>query len=229
MKFAIVLCMLLFTLPTVAGTFRDDFEDGNFEGWEQYNFTPGMQCGEWSVVDGVLHYKGSAARTICHLTMGNDDWTDYTISCNARMLQNFGASARIMLAIHMAEAPSTDHIYYVLGPINGVNSVGIGTFVNGGGANENWALFDMEMGRWYELRAEVVDTKHRFLIDGELVVEHDIDIYRSGRIGIGCVGAEVEFDNVVITGDGIPDNGSVVSSIDSEGMLAATWGELRAQ
>ncbi len=30
----ILLCVLLITLPALAGTFRDDFEDGDWVGWE---------------------------------------------------------------------------------------------------------------------------------------------------------------------------------------------------
>jgi hypothetical protein len=220
----ILAALLLISATAWAGTFSDNFDDGNYNGWDQHNFTPGLQCGEWSVKEGVLNYKGSAERTICHLILGDDNWTDYTIDCDARMIRNFRDSTRIMIAIHMAKEPSNDHVYYVLGPINGVNSVGVGTFVNGGGANENWALFDMEMGRWYELTAEVIGTKHRFLIDGELVVEHDIANFISGKLGIGCTGAEVEFDNIVITGPDVPD---LTYSVQPERKLAATWGHIR--
>ena len=223
MKTTAALCMLLAAMPALAGTFRDDFSDGNINGWTPYNATPGLQCGEWTVRDGVLHYRGSAERTICFLTMGDASWTDYTISCRARMIENLrpGNFARIIFAAHMAEQPGFNCIYYVFGPTPVGDAIGIGT----PDGDENWKMLDIEMFRWYELEAEIVGTNQRFFVDGQLMVEHQIQTYQSGRLGIGCVGAEIEYDDVVITGTDVPDLNMAVST----GKLATTWGTIRSQ
>ncbi|MBD3182322.1 DUF1080 domain-containing protein [Candidatus Poribacteria bacterium] len=226
MKFTFILFFILFVTPVWSGLLIDDFNDGDFNGWSPHNCTPGMQCGEWSVNNGVLHYMGSAQRTICYLTIGEDNWTDYTVTCKARMLQELrpGSFSRIMLGIHMQSEPGTNHIYYVFGPSLGAVTVGIGV-LNGGG-NENWAFADIEMGRWYELKAEVVGTDYLFYIDDELVVSHKINMLPSGKIGLGCCGAEIEFDDVIIMGDNIPDLDSNLS-VDSDKILSSLWSKIK--
>ena len=56
----LIVFALLIVMPVYAVTFRDDFEDGDFEGWKAV-------LGEWEVNDGVL------------ITKNNADFTDIAI------------------------------------------------------------------------------------------------------------------------------------------------------
>lgn len=224
-NFAILVSIFLISLSVFAETIKDDFNDGDFEGWTSYNCTPGIDCGQWSVNDGVLHYKAPIARSVCYLTMGDDNWTDYTISCEARMLDGFWNFSRIMFAARMVKTPGVGHVYYVFGPTPFGDSVGIGIW----GGDENFADLKMEMGKWYKLRAEVEGSDHRLFIDDELVVSNHIQSLKSGRLGIGCCGAEVEFDNITITRPDIDDQGSENFAIEPRMKMTISWGNIKSE
>ena len=38
MKVTLILCVFLIAIPVWAGTFRDNFDDGNYDGWTVYNY-----------------------------------------------------------------------------------------------------------------------------------------------------------------------------------------------
>lgn len=49
---SLLMVALMFSLTAQAGTFKDNFNDGNFDGWETTDF-----CGsvpEWKVENGIL-------------------------------------------------------------------------------------------------------------------------------------------------------------------------------
>ena len=50
------LCMALISISSWAGTFRDDFEDGNWQGWKVFgaSLLDEVEEDRFSVVDGVL-------------------------------------------------------------------------------------------------------------------------------------------------------------------------------
>ncbi len=87
----IIVALSLFILCTSAeaGTFRDDFEDGNWEGWTA------VAAGAWnknvnnrvSVVDGVLrldHVNSLGHHLGCHI---QEDWREYSFSADMRLVK----------------------------------------------------------------------------------------------------------------------------------------------
>lgn len=222
-NFVLLLSIFLIPLSVWGGIIEDDFDDGDFNGWVPYNCTPEVNCGEWTIKSGVLHYKGPNARSVCYLTMGEDSWKDYTISCKARMLEGFWRFSRIMIATRMVPAPGTNHVYYIFGPTPFGDLADVGVF-NG---DENWKDFEMEMGQWYKLRAEAMGPDHKFYIDDELVVSNHIPGLTAGRLGIGCCGAEIELDDVVITGADIKDKGSKNSAVAPKMKMTILWGKIK--
>ncbi|MDP7280604.1 MAG: Ig-like domain-containing protein, partial [Candidatus Poribacteria bacterium] len=68
--------------------------------------------------------------------------------------------------------------------------------------------FVVEVGTWYDLEASIEENRIEFHINGQLVgVVADQDILTSGRVGLVVSNARVQFDDVEITGDGIPHGG----------------------
>ena len=85
MKIAIILCILLTSMLAWAGTFRDDFEDGNFEGWMEV-FAKNPEKSVWSVRDGILigrRISGWGA----DLVIGDKTWRNYTIECDMKITE----------------------------------------------------------------------------------------------------------------------------------------------
>ena len=95
MKLTIVaLCLFLVSIPSWAGTFRDDFEDGNWQGWEPFRgrrYQNSIDVERFSVVDGVFRIDGIVGSTdfsgheigVCLLR----HWEDYSFSADVRIVE----------------------------------------------------------------------------------------------------------------------------------------------
>ena len=85
------------------------------------------------------------------------------------------------------------------------------------------------LNKWYYLKMEVDGSKLSVSIDGKLIADVDWSNLKIlpdiGKVGLGAGGAEVHFDNFVITGDEVPDSGMPV---EPAGKLATRWGKLKA-
>ena len=199
-----------------------------FDKWILHNCTPTVKSGEWTLNGDILHYKGSSARAISYMSFGYSRWTDYTINCKGRMLQALGQRfSRIIFGIHIEETSGINHIYNVFGPTPWGNSAGIGLFMNDKGTTENWKMMEMDMRRWYDFRVEVSGNQQKLFIDGDMVVDNHLPNRLSGRLGIGCVSAEVEFADALITVPCLPDsilNGQEITFLDDFG---TSWGKIR--
>ena len=82
-----IVFAFVFVVSTWAGTFRDDFQDGDLEGWQQ--FWP-VGADVWEVVNGEL----ACSRLTDHsaeIVTGEISWTDYTIECDIKLLEDHGA------------------------------------------------------------------------------------------------------------------------------------------
>ena len=71
------LLIVLMATPCInAGTFRDDFEDGDLEGWKQLA-PPGPIL--WKIVDGELEVS-KLGNTSTGLITGEATWADYRLN-----------------------------------------------------------------------------------------------------------------------------------------------------
>ena len=80
--------------------------------------------------------------------------------------------------------------------------------------NDNWhnhyvkrEQFPVEEGRWYNLRMTLAKDHIEAYLDNKLIAEWDDKSLASGKVGLRGYNMEARFDNVVITGDDIPDVG----------------------
>ena len=80
------------------------------------------------------------------------------------------------------------------------------------------------MNRWYHLKGIAHEDNFELYIDGELMASMSDSRFPTGRVGLQANGCLANFDNVIITGDDVPDNTAAVSA---SGKLATTWGQLR--
>jgi len=64
-----------------------------------------------------------------------------------------------------------------------------------------------QANKWYRLMINTAGKKISFFIDDELQFETEDSLHPSGGVGLYAYNAIVEFDNVVITGDEIPEAG----------------------
>jgi len=80
-----------------------------------------------------------------------------------------------------------------------------------------------QLGEWYRLRIDVAGNEISYYIDDKLQHQVNDNLHTSGGVSLYAYHAIVEFDNVVITGDEIPDN----LSIQSQSKVTTSWGELK--
>ena len=87
------------------------------------------------------------------------------------------------------------------------------------------AKIDAKKGQWYTFKVEVNGNKHKVFVDGNLLIEHEEDTFKEGKIAFGSwsSGAEItHFDDVKITGKGI-----VASVTRLPEMLTTTWSRIK--
>lgn len=219
----VILSLCLLITSAQAGTFRDDFDDGNFDGWEILNF-PCTGQSKWEVKDGVLWCE---VRSICSaaLVFGDNEWRNYSIECDARMLERFpnnmntiGLDLRVMV-------PNNGSVVWLYAS-------------PGTAAIETWQslqlmkksvvkAFDLQLNKWYRLKGVVNEDNFEFYIDGVLMAFLSESRFPTGHVGLDIQTCAAEFDNVVIIGDDVPDNSQ--ASVSNQGKLASLWGQMRSQ
>ena len=84
MKAIATFFVMLITLPAWAGTYVDNFDDGNFDGWEVMDIK--NQGVKWTVENGVLICNRSSAWD-SFLRFGEEEWRNCSIECDARLVQ----------------------------------------------------------------------------------------------------------------------------------------------
>jgi len=101
---------------------------------------------------------------------------------------------------------------------------------NGGAWNTAWEfkLASHPLGEWHRLEITTIGNEISFYIDDELHYQRTDDLHPSGGVFLFAYDSITEFDNVVITGDDIPDAGpSGGHAVQPEAKLATTWGRLK--
>lgn len=83
MKLTVIVSLVfLMAMSALAGTLRDDFSDGDIEGWE---VIPLASQADWSVKDGKL--IGIRNDLTSDLVIGELDWSNYSIEAKIKLIQ----------------------------------------------------------------------------------------------------------------------------------------------
>jgi hypothetical protein len=224
----VLVFALVFVASAWAGTFKDDFQDGDLEGWEQF-WPKGAML--WEVIDGEL----ACSRVTDHsaeIITGDVSWTDYTIECDVKLVEDHGAGDFALIV----RVSSGNAGYGFL----------VGDWVGESAAyTQKWPdlsmkviqpLEPLELGVWHHLKLEVEDNEFTYWINDEMAIEYDDDLYRSGKLGFGVANYTVRCDNVVITGPDVPNivpdtwpNEDVGPgrSVKPGGRLITTWASIK--
>jgi hypothetical protein len=216
----IVLALCFFVISVQAGTFRDDFEDGNLDGWE---IKQGAAGAEWKVEDGVL--KSRCQDTWSELLFGEQEWHNYSLEYDAKMLEASNPLHAMCAVLRVNwEGFMERAVLSGVSTWQGKNAW-IQVWFNDVNLMETKKGFDFQLNQWYHFKHIVNENNFELYIDGKLLASLSDSHISTGRLGLeiffGCV---VYFDNVIITGDDVPDN---PQSIDYHGKLATAWGQIK--
>jgi hypothetical protein len=89
MRLIIILSLLMLSVSAWAGTFKDDFEDGNWDGWGVVTWDGWNSNVEdrVSIVDGVLRMDGMNKPEQALSLHIIEDWRDYSLSADMRTVE----------------------------------------------------------------------------------------------------------------------------------------------
>lgn len=220
--------LFLLTFSTLAGTFVETFDDGDLGEWQEM-LLMGAKPGSWEIIDGELHAISRAGFTRL-LTIGTDEtWQDYVIEVDVKPLEKHGLG-------NIAIAARVEENWAVVSTIGDlplpiplpIRSCFVGNFdrkVFNILSSEAGPLLKLE--NWSTLKFRVNRNTFTFWLNGKQVLEttNQVAHLRTGGAGFGLANYTARFDNITITGDGIPDKGGLL--VNPQAKLATTWGSLK--
>ena len=221
MKAIIVFCMFLITLPVLAGTYRDDFEN-------EQDFINDCQNGVWIEDTNLFTWENGYVKTESlggvAISFGDLNWKDYTVECKIRPIQveSFG----INLVIRRTCTFCTPCYSLTLTGKEANIYVDVFTYLTG-------CPFELEVGKWYTLKAVAQGSKIEFYVDGKLLVKTEDSKYPAGWVGFGSFASAI-FDDFVMTGPEVKDGGhwdpkthDQLTAVKPQNNLAVTWGQIK--
>ena len=241
----IVVVLSLLPFSVLAGTFLETFNNGDMEGWQelvQLNNAPGS----WEIINDELHAV-SHETFIRLLTTGDDAWENYTLEFDVKPLKKHGIGV-IAIAARIKE---TWVVYCSIEDrIKVVDGEALpGSRVNCVAGNLHDVIFIslhskphalLRLNKWSNLKLTVHQNTTAFSINGKQIIEptkipnfkgalhpdfNEFPDFLMGGVGFGLANYTARFDNITVTGDGIPNSGGF--AVTSGGKLATTWGTLK--
>ena len=82
----VILSLCLLVISAQAGTYKNDFTDGNLDGWKIEDY--GVPKVEWKVDNGILACNRPHDWNT-ELYFGEKEWKNYSIECDVKMLEIF--------------------------------------------------------------------------------------------------------------------------------------------
>jgi hypothetical protein len=181
--------------------------------------------GDWTVDKGVILTTNKQNAAAQRALVGDEKWTDYTIEAKVRIDQ--GNWAGIVFRA------KSDFEYYIA-YLNIPNQKSeLWRHLPGGhdqrvAINSNFAFqggVGLKNGEWISAKIVVEGDKFSYSLNGKAQWDATDANYKNGRIGVWTWQSAASFDDLTITGKGIP----VALSVEPIGKLATTWAGLRVR
>ena len=225
--FIVCLAVLLVTalsLPTVHA-FMDNFEGEELG--EEWVKGPMGEDVAWIVGDGELVFTGEGGPS--RMMMGEAGWSDYTVECDIMFesLAEYPGGIRTYIdpnsgghyAVWFYPDSRTMRLFSGIDWTIGGGIVELGAF---SGISQDLEFFRVRVVH----KGDNIEVWYGADKDNmKKVIEVENDTFGSGLFGFDGYNQPVHYDNFLITGPGIPS--SAGEAVDSQGKLAATWGELK--
>jgi len=177
--------------------FQDDFNDGNANGWQEFD-------GSFSVVGGEYHVKSNSFSNDARSVAGDPTWTDYVIDVDFKQLD--ARAAAILFRVESIESGTDAGRYYqfhVFPTFSGFCEMNF----SGGNCNR---LIDVSYSTptntWHHARLVVDGNTATAYLDSNFVLSYSgFSGYPAGRIALKSInGVENIYDNVVVSAIPIP-------------------------
>ena len=229
--FHIVLCAMVFNQQSFGGTWTDDFEDDSTQEWELFNTFDGSAV--WRIDAGEAVGETFEPRHFPTIwATGELDWRNYSLSCEAKLVEANKEPATLGLILHQRWEESSFYVFQILYSLEVLHI----TKIHSGNVSTIGEFdFAAKLNRWYTLTASIDSseilkrTELTFQIDDEAFAVTDRNPIKSGKAGLEVSGGQARFDDVKITGDNISNGGPGILPVEPRGKLAIAWGQLKHQ
>ena len=243
MKLTIIGCALFFfTFSVSAGTFIETFNDADLEEWQEL-IRNDAAPGSWEVLDRELHAVSLDGWTRL-LTIGDETWQNYTIEVKVKPLQKHSRGSLVIAARINETWLMFCEIGDDLFPESNANCR-VGDFHD----LVTVILYleahpPLKLDTWYTLKLSVKGGTFTFWVNDTKIVETgqdfifrhggqelinqkagNLDHFLTGGAGFGLTSYTARFDDIIITGKGVPDKGRL--SVMPGAKLSTTWGDLK--
>ena len=218
--------------PVIAGTFLDTFDDGKLDDWRELVLFGIDAPGTWEIISGELQAISEGGITNL-LTIGEETWEDYDIEFDVKPLERRGPGG-------VAVAARIKGTWGVVCEVGDQDNPGNPNAQCFGGDlhGRQFLLYGqkphpvLELQEWTAIKLSVHGKHLTFWINGKQVLDpialeplHGFPEFPTGRIGLGLANYTARFDNLKVTGPGIPDKGGL--SVKPHTKLATVWGNLK--
>ena len=218
--FTLVILAMLIQSSLIYALFFDFEDDAQLKQWTFQ--------GTWKTVKDdntkSMVLSGEGANEICAL-VGDAEWKNYTIECDAS-----GQTDEISIAFRATDPDN--FLSFMIAP-----SLSLSEFFS-----KSKAVFDeaistkgdslgVKIQEWHKYKLVVQDDKASIFLDGKEGIKA-LDIgklagFSKGKVGFRQWGDRAYYDNVLITGTGIPHSIGEPGAVSSIAKLATTWAELK--
>jgi hypothetical protein len=245
----LLIALLIAVSPVVvyAGTFSDDFNDGQLDGWQPRILIPGgprpgvripvkIQNG-YVVMDAREKPNDNpilrGVKTVSlELRAGNPkNWNAYTFACRVRIaevLDEPPAAFRITVRKGSGRFNVVAKQTMLINPLD--QRVDITTFPRDGKEVEDFILRGnfkalIKLRRWYPIKIVANGDNFAFYFNNKLLIEYEDRKAIPGTVSFRTdFGMVAHIDDVVITGPKVPD---LANSVSPDGHLTTIWGEIK--
>ena len=243
----LLMALLIAVSPVVvyAGTFSDDFNDGNFHGWQirkpSRNFPVTVEIKNGYVVMDTMFKKNEnrdflgIKRASLELRAGNaESWNAYTLTCRIRIseVENalFSIDVRRSEGRFDLAAQQTMLIDPLFPGISVITAPPDAKFnpekirVEGDIHRGHFRIL-IKLRRWYPIKIVADGDNFAFYFDNNLLTEYEDKTAVPGTVRFyASSGMLVHLDDVVITGPSVPD---LANRVSPKGHLTTIWGKIK--
>ena len=236
MRFTCVITLLFFiSFSASAGTFVETFDGEDLDAWQEIVLLDlKIQPGTWKVIDGELHGTMRHIGLPRLLTTGDEKWRNYTVEVDIFPLEkhgrgNIGLAARIQGTVGVIGLIGDYPFPFPADPDAGLTT----TCFGGDFHDKIFRLFGsgdsplLELETWSTMKFQVNKENFTLWLNGEQVLQARDNTFNFtvGRVGLVITSYTVKFDNLVITGEGVPNKGRL--SVAPRNKLATVWSNLK--
>lgn len=215
-------CLLLLSYSVYGGPCKDDFEDGNANGWEEV-------AGEWKVQDGLYAQIGTNVNLGVPRTIIKSPWDfkDGIIEVTIIFDKKSDGTEIPSILYRMVDKDNG----YVFRMNNGILEVG--RFTNAQYEYIRGDAFPIDTGKPCVMKLEVEGIFTKVYYNGVIKIrvgEPEAKRgYEKGKVGLAVFDPKrpVYFDNITIEGQGVYAFPPMDQAVELKNKLVSLWGRIK--